>query len=99
MPKRLDPIHPGELLLLEFLEPMGVSQNRLARDIDVPVSRIAGIIKGERAITADTALRLGAFFGVSPRMWLNLQTAYDLENAELSMLAADKERIRPYKAA
>ena len=99
MPKRLDPIHPGEILLLEFLEPLGVSQNRLARDIDVPVSRIAGIIKGERAITADTALRLGAFFGVSARMWLNLQTAYDLEVAEMSMLAAAKERIRPYKAA
>ena len=99
MPKRLDPIHPGELLLLEFLEPMGVSQNRLARDIDVPVSRIAGIIKGERAITADTAMRLGAFFGVSPRMWLNLQTAYDLEVAELSMLSTAKQRIRPYKVA
>ena len=90
MPKRLDPIHPGEILMLEFLEPMGVSQNRLARDIDVPVSRIAGIIKGERAITADTALRLGAFFGVSARMWLNLQTAYDLEIAELSMLSTAK---------
>ena len=99
MPKRLDPIHPGEILLLEFLEPLGVSQNRLARDIDVPVSRIAGIVKGERAITADTALRFGAFFGVSARMWLNLQTAYDLEIAELSMLDAAKERIRPYKAA
>ena len=82
MAKLYDPIPPGEILLKEFLEPLRVSQNRLARDIDVPVSRIAAIIKGERSITADTALRLAQFFGTSPQMWLRLQTAYDLTVAE-----------------
>ena len=99
MSKRLDPIPPGEILLAEFMTPLGISQNRLARDIDVPVSRIAGIIKGDRAITADTALRLGAFFGTSAKLWLNLQTAYDLMVAEQSTWPEAKTRIRPHKAA
>ena len=72
---------PGEILQEEFLRPFGVSQNRLARDIDVPVSRIAGIVSGDRAITADTALRLGAYFGSSAEMWLNLQNEFDLRQA------------------
>ena len=99
MAKLYDPIPPGEILLKEFLEPLGVSQNRLARDIDVPVSRIAAIIKGERSITADTALRLAQFFGTSPQMWLRLQTGYDLTVAERTVWPAIKLRIRRHVAA
>jgi addiction module HigA family antidote len=80
--KKLSPIHPGEILMEEFLEPMGVSQYRLAKDISVPPRRINEIVHGKRSITADTALRLGRFFGISPQFWLNLQTRYDLEVAE-----------------
>jgi addiction module HigA family antidote len=72
-------IHPGEILLLEFLQPLGVSQYRLARDISVPPRRINEIVKGQRSITANTALRLARYFGTSERFWLNLQTHYDLE--------------------
>ena len=82
MKKKLPPIHPGEVLMEEFLEPMGISQYRLAKDISVPPRRINEIVHGKRSITADTALRLGRFFGMSPQFWLNLQTRYDLEVAE-----------------
>lgn len=77
--KRLPPIHPGEILLEEFLKPMGVSQYRLAKATSVPARRINEIVHGKRAITADTALRLARFFGTSDRFWLNLQTRFDLE--------------------
>ena len=80
--KKLPPIHPGEILMGEFLEPMGISQYRLAKDISVPPRRINEIVHGKRSITADTALRLGRFFGMSPQFWLNLQTRYDLEVTE-----------------
>jgi addiction module HigA family antidote len=80
--KKLPPIHPGEILKDEFLEPMGISQYRLAKDISVPPRRINEIVHGKRAITADTALRLGRFFTMSPQFWLNLQTRYDLEVTE-----------------
>ncbi|MFA4916247.1 MAG: HigA family addiction module antitoxin [Syntrophales bacterium] len=80
--KQLPPIHPGEILMEEFLEPMGISQYRLAKDISVPPRRINEIVHGKRSITADTALRLGRFFGMSPQFWLNLQTRYDLEVTE-----------------
>ena len=76
--KALDPIPPGEILLEEFMRPMSVSINALARDIDVPPNRISEIIRGKRAITADTALRLGKYFGVSAEICLDLQTDYDL---------------------
>ncbi len=82
MNKKLSPIHPGEILMEEFLEPMGISQYRLAKDISVPPRRINEIVHGKRSITADTALRLGRFFGMSPQFWLNLQTRYDLEVTE-----------------
>jgi addiction module HigA family antidote len=82
MNKQLPPIHPGEILMDEFLEPMGISQYRLAKDISVPPRRINEIVHGNRSITADTALRLGRFFGMSPQFWLNLQTRYDLEVTE-----------------
>ena len=80
--KRLPPIHPGEILMGEFLAPMGISQYRLAKDISVPPRRINEIVHGKRAITADTALRLGRFFDMSPQFWLNLQSRYDLEITE-----------------
>ncbi len=82
MSKQLPPIHPGEILMDEFLEPMGISQYRLAKDISVPPRRINEIVHGKRSITADTALRLGRFFSMSPLFWLNLQTRYDLEMTE-----------------
>jgi antitoxin HigA-1 len=82
MDRKLPPIHPGEILMEEFLAPMGISQYRLAKDISVPPRRINEIVHGNRSITADTALRLGRFFGMSPQFWLNLQTRYDLEVTE-----------------
>ena len=86
----LDPIHPGEILQEDFLQPMGISINRLAREIGVPAGRISTIVNGKRSITADTALRLGVYFGVSPELWLNLQSDYDLRiarrNTELHII-------------
>ena len=79
MPAAMPPIHPGEILLEEFLEPLTLSQYRLAKDISVPARRINEIVHGKRAITADTALRLARYFGTTDRFWLNLQTRYDLE--------------------
>ncbi len=76
--KRLDPIHPGEILLEDFMRPLGISINQLARDLDVPPNRVGAIVNGTRSITADTALRLGTYFGVSPETWLGLQIDYDL---------------------
>ena|SRR5690242_20329681 len=87
MKKRLKPIHPGEILLEEFLRPMKISQYRLAHSISVPPRRINEIIQGKRAITADTALRLSLFFGLSERYWINLQAWYDLET--------EKDRLGP----
>ncbi len=81
MKEYLDLIHPGEILLEDFLKPMEISINKLAREIDVPPGRISTIVNGKRSITADTALRLGVYFGVSPELWLNLQTDYDLRVA------------------
>ena len=77
--KRLEPIHPGEILLHEFLEPLGLSQYRLAKNLNVPARRVNEIVHGTRAVSADTALRLARFFGTSDRFWLNLQAAYDLD--------------------
>ena len=80
--KDLPPIHPGEILLEEFLEPLGLSHYRLAKGISVPPRRINEIVHGKRAVTADTALRLARFFGTRDRFWLNLQTRFDLEIAK-----------------
>jgi addiction module HigA family antidote len=77
--KKLPPVHPGEILRLEFLEPLGVSQYRIAKDINVPPRRINEIVKGTRSITANTALRLARYFATSEKFWLNLQSHYDLE--------------------
>jgi len=94
MPKLLEPIHPGEILMEEFLRPMDISLSQLARDIGVPAGRISQIVRGKRAITADTALRLGKYFGVSPEMWLGLQSDYELR---LARRTAGKEISRTVK--
>ena len=77
--KKIAPIHPGEILLEEFLKPMDISQYRLAKDISVPARRINEIVHGTRAVSANTALRLAKYFGMSPQFWLNLQVHFDLE--------------------
>ncbi len=84
--KKLRPIHPGEILLEEFLEPLTVTQYRLAKDISVSSRRINEIIHGNRSVTADTALRLGKYFNISPMFWLNLQARYDLENQSVDFI-------------
>ena len=99
MSKRdFDPIHPGEVLLEEFLRPMEISQYRLAKDISVPQRRISEITQGKRSITADTALRLGRYFGMEAQFWLNLQSRYDLLQAELELDARLKKEVRPHAA-
>ena len=96
---KLPPIHPGEILLEEFLKPMGISQYRLAKDISVPSRRINEIVLGKRAVSPDTALRLARYFGLSEPFWLNLQARYDLE-VEKDRLAGRLEReVRVYAAA
>lgn len=79
MASKMPPVHPGEILLEEYLKPLGLTQYRVAKDISVPPRRVNEIVHGSRAITADTALRLSRYFGTSERFWLNLQTRYDLE--------------------
>ena len=93
----IPPIHPGEILMEEFLEPLEVSQNRLAVAIGVPPRRINEIVHGKRRITADTALRLARYFGTTDRFWLNLQTRYDLE-VEKDKLGTTLDQIEPLKA-
>ena len=93
----IPPIHPGEILMEEFLEPLEVSQNRLAVAIGVPPRRINEIVHGKRRITADTALRLARYFGTTDRFWLNLQTRFDLE-IERDHLGSALDRIEPLKA-
>ncbi|MDP3938119.1 MAG: HigA family addiction module antitoxin [Deltaproteobacteria bacterium] len=89
--KKMAPVHPGEVLLEEFLDPMEITQYRLAKAISVPARRINEIVLGKRAITADTALRLARYFGTSERFWMNLQARYDLE-AEKDRLGARLDR-------
>ncbi len=96
--KLLGLIPPGEILLEEFMKPMGISINRLARDIAVPPGRISEIVNGKRAITADTALRLGKYFGVSPEIWLDLQSDYELRRAERTFWPEVEKRVHPYSA-
>ena len=79
------PIHPGEILQEEFLEPMGISQYRLAQDIGVPAMRISKIVRGERGISADTALRLARYFGMSVEFWTGIQTHYEVEKAKMTL--------------
>ncbi len=92
------PVHPGEVLLEDFLEPMGISQYRLAKSINVAPRRINEIVHGKRAITADTALRLGLFFGMEEQFWLNLQTHYDLEVVRTEAGERLKAEVVPHAA-
>ena len=95
----LDEIHPGEILLEEFMKPMGITARQLAADMDVPPSRISDIVNGARPITADTALRLGLFFSMEPRYWLNLQMDYDMRVVTRQTLDKIAPRIRVFQSA
>jgi addiction module HigA family antidote len=92
--KRLDPIHPGEILLEEFMKPNGISQNRLARDIDVNPARINDIVHGRSAITATLALRLGKYFRTTPELWMNLQASHDLRKERAAGWPSIERRVR-----
>lgn len=94
----MSPVHPGEILLEEFLRPLDVSQYQLAKELGVPARRINEIVHGQRRISADTALRLARYFGTSERFWMNLQARYDLE-IEKGRLGAELDGIRPLSAA
>lgn len=96
--EKIAPIQPGEVLMEEFIEPLGITQNRLAVAIAVPPRRINEIVHGKRRITADTALRLGRYFGTSAQFWLNLQSHFDLE-VESDALGPALDRIRPLQSA
>ena len=96
MVKRFSPTHPGEILLEEFLQPMGISQYRLAHDIGVHPRRINEIVHGTRAISADTAIRLSRYFGMSEQFWLNLQTHYDLETVKDRLGGRLKKEVKVY---
>ena len=97
--KKTAPVHPGEILMEEFLKPMCISQYRLAKDMCVPPRRINEIVHGQRAVSVDTALRLGRFFSVSPQFWLNLQTRYDLETEEDRIGEKVDEEVHVFAAA
>ena len=99
MAKLLEEIHPGEILLEDFMKPLGISARQLAADIDVSPSRISELVNGQRPITADTALRLGMFFGMEPRFWLNLQSEYDIRVADRELRAKIGPRIRVFQTA
>jgi addiction module HigA family antidote len=97
MTKLLDEIHPGEILLEDFMKPMGITARQLSADIDVSPSRISDIVHGNRPITADTALRLGLFFSMEPRFWLNLQSEYDMRIAKRDLQSQIQSRIRVFQ--
>ncbi len=96
--EKIPPIHPGEVLMEDFIAPLGVTQHRVAVDIGVPPRRINEIVHGQRRITADTALRLGRYFGTSPQFWINLQSHYDLE-VQQDVLGPALDAIRPLQMA
>ena len=97
--KDIAPIHPGTILLEEFLKPMDISQYRLAKDTSVPARRINEIVHGKRSITADTALRLGKFFNMTAQFWMNLQSRYDLEVAEDNLAGKLEKEVHAYQDA
>jgi antitoxin HigA-1 len=96
MNKKFTPVHPGEILLEEFLKPMGITQYQLAKDINVPPRRINEIVHGDRAISADTALRLSRYFGMSETFWMNLQAHYDLEVQKEKLAGRLEREVRVY---
>src|SRR6202162_5846642 len=98
MARKLKPVHPGEILLEEFMKPLGLSMNRMALDLRVPVTRIADIVNERRGITADTALRFARYFKNFPAFWMNLQTRYDLEVAEDEIAAKVARDVQPLEA-
>ena len=95
MTRKQKRITPGEILLMEFLKPLGISQSRLARDLNVPVRRVNDIVQGKRAITPDTALRLAVYFNMTPEFWMNLQSHYDLKLAKQNLLPKIERSVRP----
>ena len=97
--KKIPPLHPGEVLYEDFIVPTGISIHRIAMDLRVPANRIAEIVKGERAISADTALRLARYLGTSPEFWLDLQSDYDLEKAKDELAARIAREVHPRKRA
>jgi len=97
--KFLSPIPPGEILIEDFMKPLNISMNQLARDLDVPPNRISAVVNGRRAITADTALRLAKYFGTSPDVWLGLQKDYELRVAKQTIWPDVADRVRTLKAA
>jgi antitoxin HigA-1 len=99
MAKRLKPVHPGEVLWKEFMVPLGLSMNRTAMDLRVPVTRIADIVNERRGITADTALRFARYFKNNPTFWMNLQSRYDLEVAEDEIAAKVRRDVRPLETS
>jgi addiction module HigA family antidote len=99
MTELLEEIYPGEILLEDFMKPMGITARQLAADIDVPPSRISEVVNGHRQITADTALRLGLFFNMEPRFWLNLQSEYDMRMATRELTDKISPRIRVFQVA
>jgi antitoxin HigA-1 len=99
MTELLEEIHPGEILLEEFMKPMGITARQLSADIDVPPSRISDIVNGIRPISADTALRLGLFFDMEPRYWLNLQTEYDMRTTVRELMPKIAPRVRVFKTS
>ena len=99
MTERLPNVHPGEVLLEEFLKPLGLSQNQLARDLGVPPRRVNEIVLAKRSVTPDTALRLARYFGTSERFWLGLQTDYDLEEARLTLEGRIEREVQPRASA
>jgi len=99
MSNKLSPVHPGEVLLEEFIKPMGLSQNRLAIDIGVDARRINEIVLGKRAVTANTALRLSRFFDNSPQFWMGLQSQYDLDIAQDQLGKRLEREVRPFAMA
>jgi len=94
MEERLPPVHPGEVLLEDFIKPLGLSRYRVAKDIGVPTLRISQIVRGQRSITADTALRLARYFGTSAAVWLRLQARYDLEMAEMQLAERIEREVK-----
>ncbi len=99
MGKKLEPIKPGEILLEEFMRPLEISQNKLARDIDVPIARINDIVHGRRGISADTALRLGKYFKTTPEFWMNLQSRYDIKIVKRDVWPSVEKNIRPIQVS
>ena len=99
MTKRLDEVHPGEILLEDFVKPLGITARQLSADIDVPPSRISEIINGNRPITSDTAVRLGIFFSMEPEFWLNLQMEHDVRHAKRVLMKSLASRIRVFKSS